>query len=81
MKNFLKQPINFIILTTCLVVIAYFSIKIYKEIGSKSLDERKIECLKLGSDLARKKCLSIVDGNESSGDKRPNLIDKFYPNR
>lgn len=60
MKNFIKQPTNLIFLVTCLVVIAYFGIKIYKEVTPKSLVERKMECLKLGSDNRAAACIKLL---------------------
>lgn len=59
-KNFLKKPLNMIIFITCLVIIVYFGILIVKEIGFKSYDQKKIECLKMGSDFARSNCLHII---------------------
>lgn len=64
MKNFkevLKDPKYLIILITCVVIILYFAILIYKEIKPKNWKEQRIECLKLGSDSARAKCLRIIN--------------------
>lgn len=61
LKRFRKgETINVIIFITCVVVIVYFVILIVKEIGFKSYDQKKIECLKMGSDFARRRCLLIV---------------------
>lgn len=45
---------------TCLVVILYFGIKIYKEVKPLSLKEEKMECLKLGSDARAVACLRML---------------------
>ena len=62
--EFFKQPLNLIILVPCVVVTTYFGIKIYNEVRPKSLDERKMECLKLGSDVRAAACLTLVNKNE-----------------
>lgn len=56
----MKKVQFIILLVTCLVVSAYFGIKIYKEIRPKSIDERKMECLKLGSDARAIGCLKLI---------------------
>ncbi len=60
-KDFFSKPINVVIFVTCAVVIVYFGILIVKEIGFKSYDQKKIECLKMGSDFARRRCLLIIE--------------------
>ena len=58
---FWKKPINIAILITCIVAIAFFAILIIKEIQPKSNSEKQMECLRLGSDFARKRCLLIIN--------------------
>lgn len=87
MKDYLKYPIKMIILAVCLVLIAYFTIKIYWELSPKSYRDQQLNCLGLGSDYARRRCLKIIDETQKNpnieslkkkeGEK--NLIDKFYP--
>ncbi len=60
MKNFIRQPLNLIIFITCLVVVTYFGIKIYKELKPKNMEERKIECLKLGSNTRAAACIKLL---------------------
>lgn len=60
-KNFLSKPLNMVIFTACVVIIVYFGILIAKEIGFKSYNQKKIECLKMGSDFARRRCLLIIE--------------------
>ncbi len=60
-KDFFSKPLNVVIFITCVVIIVYFGILIAKEIGFKSYDQKKIECLKLGSDFARRRCLLIME--------------------
>jgi len=63
MKKFFKQPLNLVIITTSLIVTAYFGIKIYKEFAPKTpktIEERKMECLRLGSDYRAKSCLNLL---------------------
>jgi len=62
-KDFLSKPLNIILFITCAVIIVYFGILIAKEILPKSSNEKQMECLKFGSDFARRRCLLIV-GNE-----------------
>ncbi len=60
MKNFIRQPLNLIIFITCLVVVAYFGIRIYKELKPRTIEERKMECLKLGSDNRAAACIKLL---------------------
>lgn len=60
-KELLKNPQYLTIFITCLVIVIYFRILIYKEIKPKNWKEQRIECLKLGSDSARGKCLKIIN--------------------
>lgn len=48
------------IVITCLFVIVYLGIKIYKEVLPESLREQQLKCLELGSDMARKYCLILI---------------------
>jgi|SRR3989344_411970 len=65
-KDFFSKPINLVILITSAVVVVYFSMLIIKEIGFKSYDQKKIECLKMGSDFARRRCLLIIESKKTS---------------
>jgi len=65
-KNFFSKSINLTIFITCIVIIAYFGTLIVKEISFKSYDQKRIECLKLGSDFARKKCLLIIESKKTN---------------
>lgn len=49
-----------IIAIVCAVVALYFSILIIKEIKPKSIQEKKMECLRFGSDAARAGCLRLL---------------------
>lgn len=65
LKNFFRKPINVIIFITCAVIIVYFCMLIIKEIGIKSYNEKQMECLRLGSDFARRRCLLILENQNT----------------
>ena len=56
----IKQPIGLLVFITCIVIISYFGIKIYKEIKPQTLEEKKMECLKLGSDARANACIRLL---------------------
>lgn len=56
-KNFFSKPINVIISITCVVIIVYFGILIYKEVRPKTYQEQYLLCLELGSNLRSQQCL------------------------
>jgi len=60
-KDFFSKPLNIIVFITCAVIIVYFGILIIKEVQPKSSSEKQMECLKLGSDFARRRCLLIIE--------------------
>lgn len=69
MKNFFTQPLNIIILVTCLIVSIYSVTGIYERFYGKihqpaplTLAEQKMQCLKLGSDLRARTCLRMLEG-------------------
>lgn len=52
-----RKPLNFIIFLTCVVISAYFSILVYKQLKPKSYEEKYMHCLELGSNLRSQQCL------------------------
>lgn len=60
LKSLFVKPLNVIIAITCLVVILYFGIRIFNDLRPKTLEERKMECLKLGSNLRYSQCLRLI---------------------
>lgn len=60
MKHFLKNPVNIIILITCLILAIHFGYLICKELKPKTHNEQVIECLNLGSDYRAKVCISLL---------------------
>lgn len=60
LKSLFAKPLNVIIAVTCLVVILYFGIRIFNDVRPRTLEERKMECLKLGSDFRYRQCLNLI---------------------
>lgn len=60
-KEIFKNPLNVIIAIPCIIASMYFTVLLFKEIKPKNWKEQRIECLKLGSDSARVKCLRIIN--------------------
>ena len=58
--KFFKNPLNLIIALTCLIVAIYFGVLIYKQIKPKTYDEKRMECLKLGSNQRAAECLRLI---------------------
>ncbi|MCL4354242.1 hypothetical protein M1349_02095 [Patescibacteria group bacterium] len=80
-SSFLKKPINIAILTICIVTVTYFGILIIKEVLPKSNSEKQIECLRLGSDFARRRCLLIIESKKSSPRKDCGIYCDLIPNK
>jgi len=57
----INNPLKFPIAFACLSAIIYFGIKIYKEIKPLSAEEKKMECLRLGSDARARYCLQRLE--------------------
>lgn len=70
MKKYLNI-LNIFIVMACMLVSVYFGIKIYKELSPRSYKEQQLDCLKMGSDSARTKCLNIINGDQTIGTKQP----------
>jgi hypothetical protein len=49
-----------VVLITCLVAMAYFGLGIYNQTKPKTLNEQKMECLKLGSNARADACLKLL---------------------
>jgi hypothetical protein len=60
MKTFFKNPINIIITFTCLILVFYFGILIYKELKPKTYNEKFMGCLKLGSNARANACVDLI---------------------
>lgn len=60
LKSLFAKPLNVVIAITCLVVILYFGIRIFNDLRPRTLDERKMGCLKLGSNLRYSQCLRLI---------------------
>jgi NADH:ubiquinone oxidoreductase subunit 3 (subunit A) len=60
MKNIFKNPINLIIIITCLIIVTYFLILIVKQLTPQSVYEQKMHCLELGSDTRALGCWDMV---------------------
>lgn len=62
-KTFFSKPLYVVITLTCLVVMFYFGVKIFEEVAPKnpkSINEQKMDCLKLGSDYRTRQCLGLI---------------------
>ncbi len=66
-SSFLKKPLNIAILLVSIVVVVYFGTLIVKEVLPKSNSEKQMECLRLGSDFARRRCLLIIESKNNCG--------------
>jgi hypothetical protein len=62
MKQFFKNPINTIITITCLIVVIYFGILIYKELKPKTYKEKVMQCLEVGagSNAVANRCIELI---------------------
>lgn len=60
MKNILPKFLSIPIFLICILFIFYLGIRIFKEIGPKSLDQKKMECLKLQTNEAINACIEFV---------------------
>ncbi len=65
-KKWKIKPLYLLFCIACLVVVAYFVILIIKEVKSKDIAEKQMECLKLDSDFARRRCLLIIESKKIS---------------
>ncbi len=61
MKQFLKNPLNIIISLICFVAIFYFGVLTYKELKPKTLQEKKMACLRLRSNYGAATCLQLLE--------------------
>lgn len=78
---FLKKPLNLVVFITCIVVITFFATLIVKELQPKNSSEKQMECLRLGSDFARRRCLLIIESGKSSSQKNCGIYCDLIPNR
>lgn len=61
MKTIFIKPLSILIALTCLVVITYFGIMIYKELTPPSYNDQKMQCLELGSNLRYRQCMQMIN--------------------
>ncbi len=65
-KNILSKLKDFIKSLTILkvigiIIILYFCILIYKQIGPQTYREKYMSCLKLGSDMRARSCIGLIN--------------------
>jgi hypothetical protein len=56
----LSKPVNILLSITCLIIVIYFSILIYKEIKPKTYKEQVMHCLELGSNARAQACINLL---------------------
>jgi hypothetical protein len=64
------KPINIIIAITCIVILSYFGVLLYKELRPKTLTEQKMHCLELGSNERARSCLILLNKSAVSNPKK-----------
>ncbi len=57
----MRNILFFFLTVAGLSVAIYFGVLIYKQVKPKTYEEKKMECLKLGSNLRYMECLKLIN--------------------